>query len=123
MKKKNMKNLDTLYVQVDNTSANKCYTVIIGLASLVALGICKKVVLAFLLVGHTHTDVDRIIGLVVTYIRNLDVSSFEELKRYCMQAFTVTVSYLNIKNQFLTLSLCRPQLEKLLLHLSGILNI
>ena len=102
MKKINMKNLDTLYVQVDNTSANKCYTVIIGLASLVALGKCKK---------------------VVTYIRNLDVSSFEVLKRYCMQAFTVTVSYLNIKNQFLTLSLCRPQLEKLLLHLSGILNI
>ena len=52
MKEKNMKRLDTLYVQVDNTSANKCYTVIIGLASLIALGICKKVVLAFLLVGH-----------------------------------------------------------------------
>ena len=49
-----MKHLDTLYVQVDNTSANKCYTVIIGLASLVALGICTKVVLAFLLVAHTH---------------------------------------------------------------------
>ena len=53
MKEKNMKRLDTLYVQVDNTSANKCYTVIIGLASLIALGICKKVVLAFLLVGRT----------------------------------------------------------------------
>ena len=97
-----MKHLDTLYVQVDNTSANKCYTVIIGLASLVALGICTKVVLAFLLllVGHTHTDVDRIIGLVVSYIRNLDVSSFEELKKYCMDSFHVDVSYLQIKTQF-----------------------
>jgi hypothetical protein len=89
MKENNMKFLDVLYVQVDNTSANKCYTVIIGLASLVALGICKKVVLAFLLVGHTHTDVDRIIGLVVSYIRNLDVCSFEELRRYCMESFEV----------------------------------
>ena len=99
-----MKHLDTLYVQVDNTSANKCYTVIIGLASLVALGICTKLVLAFLLllVGHTHThtDVDRIIGLVVSYIRNLDVSSFEELKKYCMDSFHVDVSYLQIKTQF-----------------------
>ena len=32
MEEKNMKHLHTLYVQVDNTSANKCYTVIIGLA-------------------------------------------------------------------------------------------
>ena len=55
MKKKNMKNLDTLYVQVDNTSANKCYTVIIGLASLVALGICKKMVFGIFVSGtHTH---------------------------------------------------------------------
>lgn len=100
MEEKNMKHLHTLYVQVDNTSANKCYTVIIGLASLVALGICTKVVLAFLLVGHTHTDVDRIIGLVVSYIRNLDVSSFEELKKYCMDSFHVDVSYLQIKTQF-----------------------
>jgi hypothetical protein len=95
-----MTHLDTLYVQVDNTSSNKCYIVIIGLASLVALGICNKVVLAFLLVGHTHTDVDRIIGLVVSYIRNLDVSLFEELKRHCMESFTVTVSYLQITNRF-----------------------
>ena len=97
---KDMKHLNTLYVQVDNTSANKCYVVIIGLASLVALGICNKVVLAFLLVGHTHTDVDRIISLVTSYIRNLDVSSFEELKKYCMEAYAVTVSYLLIKIQF-----------------------
>jgi hypothetical protein len=88
MKEKNMKYLDTLYVQVDNTSANKCYVIIIGLASLIALGICKKVVLAFLLVGHTHCDDDRIIGLVTSYIRNLDVSSFEELKKYCMDFYS-----------------------------------
>ena len=92
MKEKNMKYLDTLYVQVDNTSANKYYVIVIGLASLITLGICKKVVLAFLLVGHTHCDVDRIIGLVTSYIRNLDVSSFEELKKYCRDSFTVAVS-------------------------------
>ena len=86
--------LETLYVQADNTSANKCFTVIVGLAALVALGVCSKVVLAFLLVGHTHTDVDRIIGLVVSYIRRLNVTLFEELKAYALESFTVKVSEL-----------------------------
>ena len=91
---KKMTCLETLYVQVDNTSSNKCFTVLVGLAALIALGICNKVVLAFLLVGHTHTDVDRIIGLVVTYIRRMNVATFEELKSFCLESFTVQVSYL-----------------------------
>ena len=86
--------LETLYVQVDNTSSNKCFTVLVGLAALIALGICNKVVLAFLLVGHTHTDVDRIIGLVVTYIRRMNVATFEELKSFSLESFTVQVRYL-----------------------------
>ena len=72
----------------------KCFTVLVGLAALIALGICNKVVLPFLLVGHTHTDVDRIIGLVVAYIRRMNVATFEELKRFCLESFTVQVSYL-----------------------------
>ena len=63
-------------------------------STLIALGICNKVVLVYLLRGHTHTDVDRIIGLVVTYIRRMDVATFEELKRFCLESFTVQVSYL-----------------------------
>ena len=94
MQAKKMTCLETLYVQVDNTSSNKCFTVLVGLAALIALGICNKVVLAFLLVGHTHTDVDRIIGLVVAYIRRMNVAIFEELKRFCLESFTVQVSYL-----------------------------
>ena len=66
--------LETLYVQVDNTSANKCFTVIVGLAALVALGVYNKVVLAFLLVGHTHTDVDRIID---SGVKNSDAGVFK----------------------------------------------
>ena len=96
MEQKRITCLETLYVQVDNTSANKCFTVIAGLAALVALGVCNKVALAFLLVGHTHTDVDRIIGLVVSYIRRLNVTTFEELKAYVLELFTVIVSAFNM---------------------------
>ena len=91
MHHQNRTTLETLYVQVDNTSANKCFTVIIGLAALVALGICNKVVLSFLMVGHTHTDVDRIIGLVSIAVRNINVSSFDELSKHVINAYTVEV--------------------------------
>ena len=49
---------------------------IVGLVVIVVLGLCDKIVLAFLVVGHTHTDVDRIIGLVVTYVRRMDIPTF-----------------------------------------------
>jgi hypothetical protein len=43
MQRKGIKKFKTLYVQVDNTGANKCYTVVAALAALVELGICEKV--------------------------------------------------------------------------------
>ena len=94
MRKRQMIRLESLYVQVDNTSTNKCFTVLIGLAALIALGICTKVVLAFLLLGDTHTDVDRTIGLVVTYVRNLNVTTFEELREFALNAYTVEVLFI-----------------------------
>ena len=69
MKDRNITHLKKLYIQFDNANNNKSWTVIIGLAVLIALGIVDKIVVAFLLVGHTHTDVDRIISYVVSHLR------------------------------------------------------
>ena len=66
---------------------------IIGLASLVALGVVDKIVVAFLLVGHTHTDVDRIISLVVTHIRGMDISTLDQLKEYVLSSFDPKVCW------------------------------
>ena len=69
---------NTIYVQLDNCNTNKCTTVIVACALLVKLGICKKVKVNFLEVGHTHEDIDALIGSVVTKLRQLDLRTFEE---------------------------------------------
>ncbi len=82
------KSFRNLYVQLDNCSSNKNFTVIAGVAVLVALGICRKAKLSYLIVGHTHDDIDAIIGNVVSYLRKLDLLSFEILKKGCEEAIS-----------------------------------
>ena len=93
MIRKDIKILKKLYLQLDNANNNKGWSVIIGLASLVALGVVDKIVVAFLLVGHTHTDVDRIISLVVTHIRGMDISTLDQLKEYVLSSFDPKVCW------------------------------
>ena len=96
MQRKDIKILKKLYIQLDNANNNKGWTVIIGLSVLVALGICDKIVVAFLLVGHTHTDVDRIISYVITYLRGMDIPTLESVKQYALKSFDpkVTVCFI-----------------------------
>ena len=54
MKKKEVNHLKKFYVQFDNAGVNKSWSVIIALCILVTSGIVDKVVIAFLLVGHSH---------------------------------------------------------------------
>ena len=93
---------------MDNTNSNKCYTIIAGLAALLLLGVCDKVFLftslihiprkyrnniilqvklSFLVMGHTHCDIDRIIGLVAVYMRTHDVITYEDFERFAMESF------------------------------------
>ena len=87
MKDRNITHLKKLYIQFDNANNNKSWAVIIGLAVLIALGIVEKIVVAFLLVGHTHTDVDRIISYVVSHLRGKDIATLEKLKEYVLGSF------------------------------------
>ena len=48
-----------IYIQLDNARNNKCNAVVKMLALLVELGVFDKIKLCFLLVGHTHNDVDQ----------------------------------------------------------------
>lgn len=49
-----------------------------------------QVKLSFLVVGHTHCDVDRIIGLVSVYLRSKDVKNFEDFERFAKESFNAT---------------------------------
>ena len=63
----------TIYLQLDNTGSNKCVVVIVACCLLVALGVAKKVKINFLEVGHTHEDIDALIGSVVMKLRAQDL--------------------------------------------------
>ena len=54
MKLKNIQYLKKLCIQLDNANNNKGWAVIIGLSVLIVLGICEKIVVAFLLVAYAH---------------------------------------------------------------------
>ena len=66
-----------IYVQLDNTNGNKCGTLIVACALLVALGICKKIKVNYLEVGHTHEDIDALIGSIVVKLRSMNLPTFD----------------------------------------------
>jgi len=49
MKQANMNKMWNLYIQLDNVSSNKCYSIILSMVAVVASGICKKVKINILL--------------------------------------------------------------------------
>ena len=83
-----------VYIQFDNAAVNKGWNVIIALSILVVCGIVDKIVIAFLLVGHTHTDVDHIISYVISYLRNMDIPTLDKLKEYVLRSFSPKVRVL-----------------------------
>jgi hypothetical protein len=67
MKQANMIKMRNLYIQLDNVSSNKCYSIISSMAAVVASGICKKIKINYLIVGHTHEDIDGLIGNLLSF--------------------------------------------------------
>jgi hypothetical protein len=68
-----------LYISLDNTcSSNKCWTVMNGMASLVALGIAEKVVITFRLVDQD--EVDQADGIVSNKISKKTMMTLDAWK-------------------------------------------
>ena len=60
-----IKKIRTLFICLDNTcSSNKCWTIMHGMGTLVALGIAEKVIITYRLVGHTKNEVDQAGGII-----------------------------------------------------------
>jgi hypothetical protein len=72
MKQTNLLKIRNLYVQLDNVSSNKCYSIISSMAAVVASGICKKIKINYLIVGHTHEDIDGLIGIIIVISSNIN---------------------------------------------------
>jgi hypothetical protein len=84
-----------LYIQLDNTNYNKSRGLFSALSSLIQTGLvqkvcvlqlsfiltdvkCMQIKVSYLIVGHTHADVDALIGTIVSYLRNIDQMCPEE---------------------------------------------
>lgn len=70
----------TLYLQLDNCRVNKNRWVITLLAVLVEADIFERVSMNFLLVGHTHCDIDQVFSVIARALRNTStVSTLDDL--------------------------------------------
>ena len=80
---------EVLLLQLDNTTKqNKGQYLFAFLALLVHYGIFKKVVLAFLPVGHTHEDIDQLFGRLSIYLRAYNAYTRGQLGMAALRSFT-----------------------------------
>ena len=88
-----------LYLQLDNCGVNKNRWVIKLLAGLVHAGLFKKIKMCFLIVGHTHVDIDQFFSCVSRKLRNLqNVHTLPDLHdaiRQCMLKAQPVVTHLD----------------------------
>ena len=80
---------EVLFLQIDNWwRENKNNYVFAFCALLVELGVFRKVKVGFLIVGHTHEDVDQLFSRFSTYLRRNDVLTMESLTSALEKSYT-----------------------------------
>ena len=77
----------TLVVVLDNTSGDNKNRFVYGfLCYLIHVGLFKEVVFLHHLVGHSHTDVDGIIGNLAQHIKNMQIEDLSDFLQHCVDA-------------------------------------
>lgn len=105
----------TIYIQADNASDNKCWTMLLFLAMLVFHNYTNDIYLSFLLVGHTHEDIDQLFSILSRFLKGVgrvvDPEQFEVDLKAAMgnrpAHFEHILSVFDWSN-FLRPSLCNP---------------
>ena len=62
----------TMYVQGDNASDNKCWSLLLFFAMLVFHGYTNDVYFSFLIVGHTHEDIDQVFSILSRFLKGIE---------------------------------------------------
>jgi hypothetical protein len=82
-----------LYVQADSAGDNRNWAVFLFLAMLVYHNYTVEVYFSFLLVGHTHEDIDQLFSVISRYFRSgipeseaKTPQSFEQCMRECLES-------------------------------------
>ena len=72
---------------------------IIGLcATLVVLGFFKECQLSFLIVGHTHEDIDQRFSYISSALKRQDINSLEEMLQVIRECPTFTEPFIHAKH-------------------------
>jgi len=80
----------TVYIQADNASDNKCWAMLAFLGMLVFHEYTHDVYISFLLVGHTHEDIDQRFSIIARHFRSIDrVTTPQQFEAELAQALHV----------------------------------
>ena len=70
------------YLQGDNASDNKNWALVAFFGMLIYHGYTQEVYFSFLLVGHTHEDIDQLFSVISRYMKSLlDVMTPQQFQR------------------------------------------
>jgi hypothetical protein len=79
---------EVLYVQLDNVNTNKSKLMLAYAAWLVHSDVFRKVKLNFLLVGHTHENIDQMFSRFSVRLRRKQAWTLEEMIKVAEECFT-----------------------------------
>ena len=106
-----------LYLQMDNCGReNKNRFVFAFCALLVELGVFRKIKVSFLMVGHTHEDVDQMFSRFSTYLRRTDAFAMDDLTSAFEKSYTPMPTAILLEN---VPDFCRwlhPQIDDMCFH-------
>ena len=89
----------TLQIQADNTTReNKNVYMFALCAALVGLGFFQEVGLYFLLVGHTHEDIDQRFSTISNTLKRSDIDSMKELLSQVEKGTSYTEAYVSARH-------------------------
>lgn len=89
----------TLHLQMDNCSAdNKNRFVLAYLCFLVQQGIFKEILVSFLIVGHTHEDIDAMFSVITRRLRKHSAVTYQEWVEQAVLAFAKAGTQPIVKN-------------------------
>ena len=91
---------DTVYYQIDGGSENTAKAVILICELIIIKGLCKKIVLTRLMVGHTHCDIDGVFGRLWKHVRNEPILTPEAYSLAVSKALTTTAYQANVVDVF-----------------------
>ena len=106
-----------LYLQLDNCGWENKNRFIFGfLCYLVELGVFKKVKVSFLMVGHTHEDIDQLFSRFSTWLLKHSALTSSKLVAGFEKCFTPTPQGILLDKMFDVSQWISPHLESISMH-------